>query len=101
MITVIKTTLSNKEIAIKLGKELLDLRLIACSNISPITSQYIWKGKYHEDKEYALTLKTNELRKKDVIKHLQKNHPYEIPFISTEEHVINNAYQNWMDAFVQ
>ena len=100
MISVIYTTFPNEEIALRIGKALLELKLIACTNITPIKSQYYWKGEYCEEKEYGLYVKTSRSNTKSVIKYINKEHPYEIPYIQTEEHTINNAYQAWVDAFL-
>jgi len=100
MISVIYTTFPNEEIAIRIGKELLEMNLIACTHITPITSQYVWKGKYCQEKEYGLHIKTNRHNTKSVIKYINKEHPYEIPYIQTQEHTINNAYKAWMDSFL-
>ena len=58
MIAYIYTNVSNKSDAVALGKGLLDAKLIACSNISEVTSQYFWKGSYHEESEYCVSFKT-------------------------------------------
>jgi len=100
MICIIYSTFPNKEIALKIGQDLLNMKLIACSNITPLTSQYIWKEKYYEEEEFGVSFKTNSYNKQTVIKYIQKEHPFEIPYISSADHVINNAYQNWMDSFL-
>lgn len=97
MITFITTNLSRKKDAIKLGKELLDNNLIVCSNINKTTSQYYWKGKYHEEVEYQASFKTSIGRKAQAIKFIKKNHPYEIPLIASKDLEISNSYKAWMD----
>jgi len=97
MIVVIYSSFPNKEAALHVGKYLLNNQLIACSNISPITSQYIWKGKFHEETEYAAYFKTTITKKGEAIKCIKKMHPYEIPIITSEQLVVNNAYKSWMD----
>jgi len=100
MISVIYTTYPNKEIALKIGKKLIEMNLIACTNIVATTSQYHWKGKYHEDQEYGVYFKTCRNNSNTVIKYISKHHPYEIPYIQSKEHTINNAYKGWMDSFL-
>ncbi len=97
MITVITTNLSRKKDAISLGKKLLDNNLIVCSNISKTTSQYFWKGKYHEEVEYQASFKTSIDKKSQAIKFIKKHHPYEIPLIASKEYEISNSYKAWMD----
>jgi periplasmic divalent cation tolerance protein len=100
MISVVYTTLPTKEAALEIGKSLLEMNLIACTNIQAITSQYVWKGKYCEDQEYGLYIKTCRSHTPSVIKYINNNHPYDIPYIQTQEHTINNTYKTWMDSFL-
>ncbi len=100
MISLIHTSFPDKEIALKIGKALLEKKLIACTHITPSTSQYVWKGNYHEETEFITIFKTNSYNKREVIKYIKNEHPYEIPYIMSEDHVINNAYKVWMDSFL-
>jgi len=97
MITVISTNLSRKKDAIQLGKQLLDNKLIVCSNIHKGTSQYNWKGAYHEEVEYTATFKTSITKKSQAIKFIKKHHPYQVPLIASKDYEINNRYKAWMD----
>lgn len=97
MIAIIKTTVSDKKEALHLGKELLGNKLIVCSSIKKMTSQYYWNGKYHEESEYDVTFKTSLSKNKQAIKFIKKNHPYEIPLIASTIHEVNNSYKGWMD----
>lgn len=97
MITFITTNLSRKKEAVKLGKELLDNNLIVCSNIDKTTSQYYWKGKYHEEVEYRASFKTSIQMKAQAIKFIKKHHPYEIPLIASTDMEVSNSYKAWMD----
>ena len=100
MITIIKTTVSRKKDAIDLGKKLLDHNLIVCSNITRTISQYFWKGKYNEVKEYDVVFKTTISKKSECIKHISKFHPYENPMIASKNYEINNSYKAWMDQLI-
>jgi len=100
MIAVITTNVSRRKDAIELGKKLLDNNLIVCSTISKTISQYFWKGKYHEEKEYQLSCKTIIDKKPQAIKFIKKNHPYEIPLIASKNFEINNSYKAWMDQMI-
>ena len=97
MIAVITTTVGKKKDALLLGKKLLDQSLIACSRISKATSQYNWKGDYCEEVEYVLILKTSLKRKKQVVKFIKRNHPYDIPMIISSKSEVNKAYLAWVD----
>jgi len=97
MITVITTNVSRKKDALSLGKKLLDNNLIVCSNITKVTSQYNWKGKYHEEVEYQASFKTSIEKSRLAIKFLKKNHPYQIPLIISKDMQVSNTYKAWMD----
>ncbi len=97
MISIITTTVSRKKDAIELGKMLLDHKLIVCANITEVTSQYYWKGRYHEELEYQVSFKTRIEKKSQAIKCIKQNHPYEIPLIASKEFEISNSYKVWMD----
>lgn len=98
MISVITTTVSRKKDAIELGKMLLEHKLIVCSNVTEVTSQYNWKGRYHEELEYQISFKTSIDKKSQAIKCIKKNHPYEIPLIASKDFEISNSYKVWMDS---
>lgn len=100
MIVFIITNVSSKSDALVLGKKLLDEQLVVCSNIGEVTSQYFWKGKYHEEKEYSISFKTTMDKKASAIKVIKQNHPYETPLIASKDLEINNSYKAWMDGIL-
>ena len=60
---VVLTTLSNEEEGVKLVKELLERRLIACGTLVPGTrSIYRWQGKTADERETMIVLKTRSAR---------------------------------------
>lgn len=100
MICIIYSSFPSKDSALRIGKLMLDAKLIACSNVFQLESQYIYKGKFHEEEEYGAYFKTSINKKEDAIKFINNNHPYDIPLITNHEAVVNNAYQAWMDSFL-
>ncbi len=100
MISIIFSSFSTKDSALRIGKLLLDKRLIACSNIIRMESQYVWKGKFHEGEEFGAYFKTSLTKKNEVVRFINQHHPYEIPCITSKDVVINNAYKGWMDSFL-
>ncbi len=75
------TTAPSEEEAKRMAKELLEKGLIACANVSPISSLYRWKGKLTEEREAAMILKTRAERVEEVVRELRRVHPYELPCI--------------------
>ena len=94
---LIYTTCKNVEEARKLGKLIVDKHLAACVNIWPMESMYYWKGKFTEDKEAALLIKTNEPKIADIENFILQNHTYSMPFVgSISLHRLNREYKEWM-----
>ena len=57
---LIFTTIASKVVAYKLGRKLLELRLIACYNLTEVESSYWWEGEIKMGSEALMILKTKE-----------------------------------------
>ncbi len=88
----------NEKQAKKIGKTLVEKRMIACANIIPVISScYKWKGKVCEEKESLLLIKTVKAKKKILRDEIKRLHSYKLPcvaFISFDE--INKEYEQWV-----
>jgi periplasmic divalent cation tolerance protein len=63
-----------------IASSLVTARLAACVNIVPtIRSVYRWKGAIEKDEESLLVIKTTAARLAEVIEHVVRVHPYEVP----------------------
>ncbi len=96
-----KTTLlyiptSSKREASKIAKHLLAKRLVACANVFPITSLYLWKGKIVNEKEVVLLLKTFAKNFTKVKKEVEKIHSYKTPAILKIPAEANEKYVKWL-----
>ncbi len=81
-IVLIYVTCSNQEEALKIGRMLLEDRLVACVNIYPeIKSLYWWEDKLNEDREAVLILKTRDQLAEEVINKIKEIHSYTCPCI--------------------
>ena len=77
---VVLTTLSNEEEAVKLVRELLDRRLIACGTLAPgARSLYRWQGKIADEREVLVLLKTRSARVEQLQAAFKELHPYKVP----------------------
>lgn len=76
-------TCASPEEAERIGKALLDERLVACVNIpsAPLRSLYLWKGEREETKETLLIAKTMEDRFADLNRAVRRLHSYETPCV--------------------
>lgn len=79
---VVFSTISDRQEAERLARELLQARLVACVNIlGPMTSLYRWQGDIERDEEYLLLMKTTASAEGALMARLQDLHPYEVPEI--------------------
>ncbi len=81
-IITITTTTDNREALEKIGRDLLEERLIACIQIvGPIKSIYWWKGKLEENGEWLGIMKSRESLYPEVEARIRRLHSYEVPEI--------------------
>jgi len=94
----ISTTFSSKEEGLKLGKDLVQARLVACAQLSGgLTSQYEFGGEFCEDTEYQLTLKTRESLFDKVQQEISQRHSYQTPQITAVRiEKSSPAYREWL-----
>lgn len=76
-------TCASPEEAERIGKALLDERLVACVNIpsAQLRSLYLWKGEREEAEETLLIAKTMEDRFADLNRVVRRLHSYETPCV--------------------
>lgn len=92
---VVTTAVDNRELAYRLAKRLVDLRLAACVQVTPIGSIYRWKGKVNTADEYLLTIKTLTRLYTPLEKDILEQHPYELPEILRLP--VNSGFQPYLD----
>ncbi len=96
---IINCTVSAKEEALKIAKELVDSKLIACCNIIPnIISVYNWNNKLQEDNEVLMIIKTKAELFENVKQKILELHSYEVPeIIKIPIDEGSEDYLNWID----
>ena len=94
---IIVSTFPNKQSINKIANQLVKQKIVACVNITRISSVYAWKGKIENQSEYLALFKTSKKNQSKLKKELQKLHPYDIPEIA-EINVdsINQSYLKWL-----
>ena len=72
-------------------------RLAACVQEVPIASTYRWEGEVARADEVLLLIKTADDRGDDVVRFLERNHPYEVPeiMVLTEAEAFG-SYLGWL-----
>ena len=89
-------TCKDKEEARRISKHLLEKRLIACSNMFPISSMYWWKGKIEEGNEVVILAKTTDKGYDKVRKEVKKMHSYDVPAILKIYAEADEDYEKWV-----
>lgn len=90
----------SKEGARKISKKLLEEKLIACANIFPIESIYLWEGKIAEEPEFVLIAKTTEENFGKAKALVEKIHPYDVPCVLKIPVEANERYLKWVQGVV-
>lgn len=93
---IIYITHENEQEARKIANHLLRKKMVACSNIFPISSSYWWQGAIQHEGEFVSIVKTT-LSNCDAVKEEVENiHPYDLPCIMIIEVEANEAYEQWI-----
>lgn len=97
-ISILSTTLADKEAARRLAASLLADKQIACAQITgPITSLFRWQGENTEAEEWQLVVKTTTERAEIVAEEIARLHPYTVPEIITQEvSAVHPPYHDWL-----
>ena len=79
---VIFVTASSSAEAGKIGRTLVEEKLVACANIVPqVRSIYRWQGKICDEPEALMVLKTRSGQIQKIIKRVRSLHSYTVPEI--------------------
>jgi len=94
---IIVSTYPDKKSIIKISNELIKTKIIACVNISKISSIYAWNGKIENTSEYLALFKTTQKNKKILKEKIKSTHPYDVPEIAEiNVNSINKPYLDWL-----
>jgi len=99
---VVLVTVPSKEDGLKIARELVNRRLVACVNIvDNVHSVFFWEGKVDEAKEALLIIKTRLDKMNEVISCIKSMHPYQVPEIIALPIVYGiESYLKWIDEVV-
>lgn len=79
-VRVVLVTAPDEDVAAKLGRTLVEERLIVCANLIPkIRSIYRWEGAIHDEPEVLLVMKTQAASIEPLIARVKSLHPYQVP----------------------
>ena len=99
---LVMTTAATVEEARRLGRTLVEERLVACATLIPAAeSIYRWEGKIETSNEVFLLLKTREDRLAELEARLSALHSYTTPeFLVLTVEAGSSDYLKWMAASV-
>jgi len=94
------TTVDGREALERIGRSLLERRLIACLQVvGPIKSLYWWKGSIEDAEEWIGIMKTRPELYDQVEKEIRALHPYDVPEImAIEAEKVSDSYGKWVVA---
>jgi periplasmic divalent cation tolerance protein len=94
---VIVSTYPNKKSISKIANKLVQKKLVACVNMTKISSVYSWQGKIENADEFLAIFKTTQKNKTKVKNEIKTTHPYKVPEIAEiQVNSINKPYLDWL-----
>jgi len=97
---VILVTASSRAEAKRIGRALLNKRLVACVNVLPgVESHYWWKGRIEQSRECLMMMKTRRSRFAVIERLVKQLHSYAVPEIVALPMACGQRdYLRWVDA---
>lgn len=94
---MIISTYPNKKSITTIANQLVKKKLVACVNITKISSIYSWGGKIENSSEFIAIFKTTYKNKKILKEKIKESHPYQVPEIAEIDiSSINQPYLKWL-----
>jgi periplasmic divalent cation tolerance protein len=94
---MIVSTYPNKKSISKIANKLVQEKLVACVNMTKISSVYSWQGKIENADEFLAIFKTTQKNKIKVKNQIKITHPYKVPEIAEiQVNSINKPYLDWL-----
>jgi len=94
---IIISTYPDKKSISKIAREFVKNKIVACVNISKISSIYSWNDKIENTSEYLAIFKTTMKNKKLLKQKIKETHPYDVPEIAEIDVTsINKSYLKWL-----
>ncbi|MFC1697387.1 divalent-cation tolerance protein CutA [Nanoarchaeota archaeon] len=93
---IIYVTCKDKEEAEKIGRALVDDKLVACANFFPITSIFFWEGDLEKGNEIILLLKSRGKNWEIIQNKVKELHSYDTPCIIKIKAEANSEYEKWV-----
>lgn len=97
---VVLVTAPDREVALRLARELVSARAVACVNVvAGVTSVYRWEDRVVEEGEVLLVAKTAPERLADLQRIIAASHPYDVPeVVALRPAAVEERYLAWLSA---
>jgi periplasmic divalent cation tolerance protein len=94
------TAFANETDAARVARVLVEERLVACANLLPgARSLYRWEGKFQDERECVVLLKTRKQDWTALLSRLHELHPYDTPeLIAVRVAAGAPKYMAWLEA---
>lgn len=94
---VVSITFGDQASAVKLGKEMVEMKLVACAQLFPILSIYNWKDEVQSDNEFFMQAKTVASKIEQIEQFIVEHHTYDVPEIIVTPIIWGHApYLEWV-----
>ena len=94
---VVTTTVSNSSEADELALKIVEAKLAACVQQTPIKSTYRWECKIEHAHEILLTAKTKSVLADELVDFIKANHSYDVPEVIVTPVISGNTdYLKWI-----
>ena len=91
------STFPDKDSVKKLAAKLVSEKIVACVNMTKISSIYSWQGKIEDSDEYLALFKTNTKNKDTLKQKIKESHPYDVPEIAEIQFAdMDSQYLKWL-----
>ncbi|ADE37108.1 divalent-cation tolerance protein CutA [Methanohalophilus mahii] len=97
---IVYITTSDTVEARNIASELVSQGLVACVNMYPIRSVFMWEGEVNEDDEVVLFAKTTKNNFEPIRKLVRSIHSYELPAIVSWNIEGDSEFLEWISTSV-
>ena len=94
----VKITCGSPDEAATIADALVEVRLVACAHLAPISSVYKWNDVVEHDDEVLLTAVTRVEHFDAIVDTVRSLHSYELPAITAVALAGSARYLAWVDA---
>ena len=101
MFSVILCTCPVNE-AENIARTLVNQKLVACVNVTPVSSYFTWEGQFQKENEALMIMKTTTKNIEKVTERIKELHSYDVPeIIALPVTDGNKEYLNWIMSSVE